>query len=181
MDNLDMDGYRCRCPTWTQTPVIKMQRCFSTSRGFASCTCAAHFCPCTNGCGPRCRCRTSCDSSTLPTRRRRFLPSFCFSSSFFFLVTSPPPTCRACLFGLGNRRVQRPSSPCIPGPHPSATASRAAYLSSRRDRRVLASLDRQHPSTPSLGSFADPRQEAPCRRRRLLTPRRGPSASLDSL
>src|SRR5438128_8531835 len=32
----------------------------------------------------------SCGISTLPTRLRRFLPSFCFSSSFRLRVTSPP-------------------------------------------------------------------------------------------
>ena len=29
-------------------------------------------------------------TSTLPTWRMRFLPSFCFSSSCFFRVMSPP-------------------------------------------------------------------------------------------
>ncbi len=32
----------------------------------------------------------SCGTSTLPSCRMRFLPSFCFSSSFFFRVISPP-------------------------------------------------------------------------------------------
>src|ERR1700730_8126184 len=34
--------------------------------------------------------KASCGISTLPTRLRRFFPSFCFSSSFRFRVTSPP-------------------------------------------------------------------------------------------
>ena len=34
--------------------------------------------------------KASCGISTLPTRFRRFFPSFCFSSSFRFRVTSPP-------------------------------------------------------------------------------------------
>ena len=32
----------------------------------------------------------SCGTSTVPKWRMRFLPSFCFSSNFFFRVTSPP-------------------------------------------------------------------------------------------
>ena len=32
----------------------------------------------------------SCGTSTVPNWRIRFLPSFCFSSSFFFRVMSPP-------------------------------------------------------------------------------------------
>src|SRR5437588_862394 len=34
--------------------------------------------------------KASCGISTLPTRLRRFLPSFCFSSSLRLRVTSPP-------------------------------------------------------------------------------------------
>ena len=34
--------------------------------------------------------KASCGISTFPTCRMRFLPSFCFSRSFFFLVMSPP-------------------------------------------------------------------------------------------
>jgi hypothetical protein len=34
--------------------------------------------------------KASCGISTLPNWRIRFLPAFCFSSSFFFRVASPP-------------------------------------------------------------------------------------------
>ena len=34
--------------------------------------------------------KASLGTDTVPKVRMRFLPSFCFSSSFFFLVMSPP-------------------------------------------------------------------------------------------
>ncbi len=34
--------------------------------------------------------KASCGICTLPYSRMRFLPSFCFSSSFFFRLMSPP-------------------------------------------------------------------------------------------